>query len=204
MSEAIAPAAPKRLSSEDRRKEIAEAARALIAEKGFEGLKTRAIAERVGINIATLHYHVSTKAELLTLVAQSLREEFVAQRLARPRDLSDPVDALKAEFEDYREKYVERPQTMALLDRMHAKAMRDPAVDAIMAPLVENWHRAVREVLEKGRESGVFRADMDVEAAARMIVGALLGFRRLPGANPAMLDRVEAEIWRAIRPVSVD
>ncbi|WP_051332548.1 TetR/AcrR family transcriptional regulator [Cucumibacter marinus] len=204
MSDIAAPVGPKRLSSKDRRKEIAEAARALITEHGFEGLKTRAIAERVGINIATLHYHVSTKAELLTLVAQSLREEFVAQRLARPRDLADPVDALRAEFEDYREKYAERPQTMALLDRMHAKAMRDPAVDAIMAPLVENWYGAVREVLEKGVETGAFRADLDIEAAARMIVGALLGFRRLPGANPDMLDRVEAEIWRSIRPVSAD
>ncbi|MBI4046729.1 MAG: TetR family transcriptional regulator, partial [Devosia nanyangense] len=49
-------AAPRRESTEERRRAIAMAARQLIIEKGFEGLRTRDIADRVGINIATLHY----------------------------------------------------------------------------------------------------------------------------------------------------
>ncbi len=62
----------------DRRREIAAAARSLIAERGFEGLRTRDIAARVGINVATLHYHVPTKEALIGLVAQSLRDDFIA------------------------------------------------------------------------------------------------------------------------------
>ena len=62
-----------------RRRAIAAAARELIVEKGFEGLRTRDIADRVGINIATLHYHVPTKEALIGLVAQSMRDEFIAQ-----------------------------------------------------------------------------------------------------------------------------
>ncbi len=46
----------RRAPTDGRRAEIAAAARALIVEKGVEGLRTRDIAERVGINIATLHY----------------------------------------------------------------------------------------------------------------------------------------------------
>ena len=57
-------AAQKRESTEDRRAAIARAARELIVEKGVEGLRTRDIAERVGINIATLHYHVPSKEAL--------------------------------------------------------------------------------------------------------------------------------------------
>jgi AcrR family transcriptional regulator len=45
----------KRESGDDRRLAIAAAARAIIVEKGLEGLRTRDIAKRVGINIATLH-----------------------------------------------------------------------------------------------------------------------------------------------------
>ncbi|MDB5535826.1 MAG: TetR/AcrR family transcriptional regulator, partial [Devosia sp.] len=56
MSMPIAPV--KRESGDDRKVAIALAARALIVEKGMEGLRTRDIADRVGINIATLHYHV--------------------------------------------------------------------------------------------------------------------------------------------------
>ena len=65
---------------------IAAAARALIAERGFEGLRTRDIADRVGINIATLHYHVPTKEALIELVAQSMRDDFIAQSRAWRRE----------------------------------------------------------------------------------------------------------------------
>ena len=67
-------------SSDIRRPAIAAAARALIAERGFEGLRTRDIAERVGINVATLHYHVPSKEALIELVAQSMRDDFIAQQ----------------------------------------------------------------------------------------------------------------------------
>ena len=77
---------PTRRDTDQRRLEIAAAARALIAERGFEGLRTRDIAERVGINIATLHYHVPSKEALVELVAQSLRDEFKATDYA-VRDL---------------------------------------------------------------------------------------------------------------------
>ena len=55
-------------AGDDRRDAIARAARSLIVEKGVEGLRTRDIADRVGINIATLHYHVPTKEALIELV----------------------------------------------------------------------------------------------------------------------------------------
>ena len=57
-----------------RRREIAAAARSLVAERGFEGLRTRDIADRVGINVATLHYHVPSKDALIELLAESLRD----------------------------------------------------------------------------------------------------------------------------------
>src|SRR3712207_5020213 len=79
-------AAPKREAGSDRRMAIASAARSLVAEKGFEGLRSRDIAERVGLNIATLTYHVPTREALIALMARPMREEFVAQHFARPRE----------------------------------------------------------------------------------------------------------------------
>ena len=75
---------------------IAAAARALIAERGFEGLRTRDIAERVGINVATLHYHVPTKEALIEIVAQSMRDDFIAQSKAWRRDGLTPLQELQA------------------------------------------------------------------------------------------------------------
>ena len=78
-------------NSDVRRPAIAAAARALIAERGFEGLRTRDIAERVGINVATLHYHVPSKEALIGLVAQSMRDDFIAQSKAWRRDGLTPL-----------------------------------------------------------------------------------------------------------------
>ena len=72
-------------ATDDRKRAIAAAARSLIVEKGFEGLRTREIADRVGINVATLHYHIPTKDALVELVAQSMKEDFMGQDAQYPR-----------------------------------------------------------------------------------------------------------------------
>jgi len=94
---------PRRAPSDDRRDAIARAARALIVEKGVEGLRTRDIAERVGINIATLHYHVPSKEALIELVAESLQTFFRGQSIMRPRAHLGALEKMDLEFVDFRE-----------------------------------------------------------------------------------------------------
>src|SRR5688572_3303612 len=121
-------AARQRESTDDRRRAIAAAARALIVEKGFEGLRTRDIAERVGINIATLHYHVPSKEALIGLVAETMRAEFRAQSIARPRAHLLPAEQLEHEFYDFEEMFTERQELIGLLSEMMERARRDPVV----------------------------------------------------------------------------
>ena len=61
-----------RLNPDVRRKLIVEAAFKAIADEGFEGLRTRDIADRVGINCATLHHYFPTKEDLIAGVADHL------------------------------------------------------------------------------------------------------------------------------------
>src|SRR6185503_17182837 len=102
----------RRESTDDRRSAIAKAARELIVEKGVEGLRTRDIAERVGINVATLHYHVPSKEALIELVAESLQVFFRGQSIARPRAHLSAVEKMDFEFVDFRETVFERPEIM--------------------------------------------------------------------------------------------
>src|SRR5882724_3741618 len=55
-------------TKEDRRQALVQAAFNLIAEHGFEGLRTREVAAEVGVNIATLHYYFPTKESLIQAV----------------------------------------------------------------------------------------------------------------------------------------
>lgn len=56
---------------------IKEAARKLFQEKGFEGVRTREIAELAGINSALLHYYFRSKEKLFRIImSESIQQMF--------------------------------------------------------------------------------------------------------------------------------
>ena len=61
---------------EQRRQDLVLAAFELLAEKGFEGLRTRDVAARAGVNIATLHYYFPTKEALIGGVVEHVMTRF--------------------------------------------------------------------------------------------------------------------------------
>ena len=189
----------KRESSEDRRAAIALAARELIVEKGVEGLRTRDIAERVGINIATLHYHVPTKEALISLVAETLKTEFRAQSLLRPRAHLSAVERLEHELYDFHEMYTEQPEIIAVLSELRERSRRDPVIKAVVAPLQGKWHRMVADIMAAGRAEGSFRPDLDPEPAATIFVGALIAFGRSSDRSDDSYERLCAELRRFVR-----
>src|SRR3954447_18675678 len=106
----IVPPVRARQAAAPRLPAIAAAARSLIAERGFEGLRTRDIAERVGINVATLHYHVPTKEALIEIVAQSMRDDFIAQGKSWRRQGLTPLQELQGEIAEFRDTMEHNPQ----------------------------------------------------------------------------------------------
>ena len=194
----------KRESTDDRRAAIARAARELIVEKGVEGLRTRDIADRVGINIATLHYHVPTKEALIGLVAETMKTEFRAQSLARPRAHLSARERFEHELYDYREMYTEQPEIIIVMSELIERSRRDPVVKAAMAPLQGHWHRMVADIFADGRADGSFRADLDPEPAATIFIGALVAFCRTGDLSNDSYLRLCAELRRFVRSTAVE
>jgi AcrR family transcriptional regulator len=193
---------PTRCDKAQRRIEIAFAARALIAEKGFEGLRTRDIAERVGINIATLHYHVPSKDALIELLAESLRDEFVAQHQRQPRDGLSPLQRLRREFADFRDTLVDNPTLMLVMAELSDRARRDARIEQVIRPMQKSWADQIAAILAAGRDDGSFRSDLDPAAAAAMVIGAMVT-TRIHDRRIEFYDRVTAELERAfLNPLS--
>ena len=161
-----------------RRIEIAEAARKVIVEKGLEGLRTRDIAERAGINIATLHYHVPTKEALILAVADSVRAEFIAQDTAHPRDGMTPAQRLRQEIEDFQETLLKRQELLQLMSEFMERARRDPLIREIFGQMHAYWRRSVADILAAGVADGSFRSDIDPELGAAIFTGALISGAR--------------------------
>ena len=195
----IASIERRRAPTDDRRAAIAKAARALIVEKGVEGLRTRDIAERVGINVATLHYHVPSKEALIELVAESLQLFFRGQSIARPRSHLGAVEKMDLEFVDFREVVFERPEIMLVFSELMERARRDERIAEAILPIKKKWRQMLVDLLSEGVTEGAYRQDLDPDAFATVLMSTMIGFCRNRHKDAAAYDRLIAEIKRAIR-----
>jgi AcrR family transcriptional regulator len=64
------------MSDQDTKQRIVEASTYLFGVKGYDGTSTREIAQRAGVNIASLNYHFKSKQGLLTEVTAAIIAEF--------------------------------------------------------------------------------------------------------------------------------
>lgn len=184
--------------TDDRKRAIAAAARSLIVEKGFEGLRTREIAERVGINISTLHYHVPSKDALVQLVAQSMQDDFMTQHARHPREGLPPLEQLKIEINQHRETRRENPELLLVMEEMGRRARHDESIARYITPMRGFWHRQIADILEAGVADGTFRADLDADSAAYMVIGVLIAGSIFRLDDLQSMDRPVAELLRAI------
>ena len=190
---------PTRAPTDDRRAAIAAAARALIVEKGVEGLRTRDIADRVGINVATLHYHVPSKEALIELVAESLRDAFMQQTIDRPRAHLSAAERMDLEFVDFREIALDRAEIMLVYSELLERGRRDERIAQAILPMKRRWREILATLLTEGVSDGVFRPDIDPEAFASIMMSSFIGFCRNAQKSPETLERLVAELQRAIR-----
>jgi AcrR family transcriptional regulator len=189
-----------RLKASQRRQQIVETAFETIADEGFEGLRTRDVAKRAGINSATLHHYFPTKEDLIEGVAAHLESLYRTERApSRPPPDGEPtaLRELRQEFADVAFVRRERPRTWAVSREFTLRAPRDDFIANVITRLNERWRDQVEHILLAGREAGVFRRDLDSAAAASAVVGALWGSISLLRISDTEFDAVcrEIEVW---------
>jgi TetR/AcrR family transcriptional regulator, regulator of cefoperazone and chloramphenicol sensitivity len=160
----------------DRRMSLLQAAFDVIAEAGFEGLRTRAVAQRAGVNIATLHYYFPTKNDLIHGLAEFLSGTFATLHAPAPPTTGRwALDHLRQEFVDmrfYREKH---PQLRTVVEELMLRAKRDPAVELAMGTMMRSWRSWVEMIVRTGLEEGTFRPELPAEETISMLMAIMAG-----------------------------
>ena len=164
------------LRKDERRAMIAQAARAVIVENGYAGLRTRDVAARVGINISTLHFHVANKAALVALVAETTRDAFLDLLPPAPDPARPARMQLRAEAQAYFQSLRDRSELAACFAQLMQLSASEPAIASQIDGFTQGWCQRYAEILAIGRVQGVFRADLDPLAAALAMTGALTAF----------------------------
>lgn len=157
-----------------RKHQIAQAARAELLEKGFEGLRMRAVADRCGINVATLDYHAGGKDGLIALVAQSLVADFRARRSQTDRSRMTGIEELAQELCDFRAIRLERPDIHPIMSTLSRRAPNEPAIAQHILPMKAFWLDKMADIMRKGAADGSLRPDLDPLPAARVFVWSIL------------------------------
>lgn len=164
--------------SEKRRLELVTAAYNQIAERGFEGLRTREVASEVGVNIATLHYYFPTKESLIRGVLEHAMERF--RTTLEPH--GSPKDQLRNHLRAVRKLMVEEPELGAVMAELAMRSTRDRAVRTIVNQMFTTWQATMRGLLRRGVKEGTLQAGMDSDGVAALVIGTLMG-STLPPMN---------------------
>jgi TetR/AcrR family transcriptional regulator, regulator of cefoperazone and chloramphenicol sensitivity len=167
----------------------------VVAEVGFEGLRTRAVATLAGVNIATLHYYFPTKQNLIEGLAEFLGAKFLVIHGPQPAPSGYPaLDRLRQEFSDGRYYVACEPNMLLLLQEFAVRGRRDPEVQKVVDQMNLHWKQGVEQIVLAGISSGVFRNDVDPKDLLGLLMSVLAG-KYLTGSGD--IDKAERviEAW---------
>ncbi|GAA4202783.1 TetR/AcrR family transcriptional regulator [Actinocatenispora rupis] len=135
----------------ERRDEIVRAAYRCIGRNGLPGLRMRDVAAEAGVNIATVHYHLTDKTALIRAVVEHAHDTF-REATAPPADTA-PDRRLRVHLTRVFDVLRARPELGRVLAELALHAERDTAVAAIVAAAERRWLTALRAMLPPGPDA---------------------------------------------------
>jgi len=181
-------------TQKDRRGALVRAAYSQIAERGFEGLRTREVAREAGVNIATLHYYFPTKEKLIEGVVEHAMERF--RTTLAPH--GSPADQLRNHLRSVRRLVQDEPQLGIVMGELTLRSARDPGIARIMQETNEAWHHIVRGLLRRAVKEGNLRSEMDSDEVAAMVVATLRNLTLPMASSGARGDQALRQLERWI------
>jgi AcrR family transcriptional regulator len=140
---------------------ILAAARVEFADRGFEGARVDAIAERAGANKRLLYHYFGNKEELYRAVLLDAYQEIRRGERALSLDQYDPTQAMDRLVRFTFRHFLANPWFPRLLGTENIENARFlktlPDIKALHSPLVGQ----IAAIIERGAASGIFRRDVD-------------------------------------------
>jgi AcrR family transcriptional regulator len=145
---------------------ILEATRRQLADRGYARMSVESIATATGVSKPTIYRRWPTKEALALAACEDLRVP------AQPAATGDLARDLVAQLGHLRDA-LGQSDGMSLVDALLVEERHTPALlEMFRARVVTPCREAMRDVLADARERGEVRADVDLDAAVHMLLGA--------------------------------
>lgn len=191
---------------DERRRSLVLAAYQLIANKGFEQLRTRDVAAHVGVNIATLHYYFATKEDLIQAVVDYLLFEFSTSFSNDSGNLelddTTPSGQVRAMFLITHRRFQAKPEMFIVLSELVLRSLRDTSLKSMLRRLDASWSAYLQYLIADGIQQGAFRAELNPKHIATELVMLIKGFffHQITSPENADVDQLLKVVERLLLP----
>ncbi len=170
------------------------ATRELIAEIGFDALRTELVAQRAGISKATLYRWWPNK---VALVMDAI-EDIVSTRV--PTFASDDARedlrcSLRALFA-----FANTEGPRRVMTNLTASALHEPELASALRTFRRRQSAALEAIVHRGVEAGELRDDIDAKVAVQQLVGPMWYRMLVTGEAlpPRLADTLVDQLWSGI------
>jgi AcrR family transcriptional regulator len=171
--------------AEEKRRQLLDAAVRVFARKGFHTSRVGDIAEEAGVAHGLLYHYFASKDEVLDVIFREHWDALLERIHAAETSDEPPAEQLRGVARALFHGWLYEKDVVRVVIRDIARtAELEGRVGELVKPI-----GAIRRIIERGQNTGDFRADLDAYTAAiifygaidELITGWVLG--RLAGAN---------------------
>lgn len=187
---------------EQRRKEIVQATMDLTAELGIKRVTTQAIADRVGIAQPTIFRHFKTRDAIFSAVIGWIAENLfkaISSGLNSDQQPDQQLQKLIQHQLTFINKHRAVPKVL-FSDLLH---LDSPKLKSSLQEVMNRYIKRITQLLQQGKQSGVFCEDLDVDQTARYIAALIQGLvlRWSVYEFNFSLEKEAEIIWKFLQPV---
>ena len=182
-----------RISADERRRQLTEAAFRVMAREGVAAATTRAIAAEADAPLASFHYCFRSKEELLRELTPALVDRMLEGAMADIKPGRDFREMLRAGLASVWSVIESTPAEQQVLYELTQYALRNPGLEELASRQYERYYEVARDQLQAIADVGDVEWAVPLPVAARMLISFFDGL-----ALGWIVDRNSAEARAAL------
>ncbi len=150
---------------------ILEAALKTFARFGFHRTRISDIAGEAGVADGTVYIYFERKEDILISLFQEMMSGFVSGLRRRLAECGNSNEKLAALISYHLDTLGNRPE-QARVTQIELRQIDQTINEGISQPLL-NYFRVIEEVIAEGQKKGLYRHDLNIRTARKVIFGAI-------------------------------
>ncbi|MFB9324932.1 TetR/AcrR family transcriptional regulator [Paenibacillus aurantiacus] len=176
----------KQQQTEQTKKRIADAARALFVQKGYKATAIEEIVKATGCSAGNIYYHFKSKEGLFLHLIEEWNREWEDNWLAKESLYPTTIDKLYGIAEHLADDQLNHPLTKAV-DEFFNNAEKASDIEERLNEMVQGYIDFNRQLLQRGVDSGEFKVK-NVTGLAIILDALMLGLNQ----HTRRMEREEA------------